>query len=72
MIFGIPVALAIGAIWEIYEVFDGMANVEMQIGGAFYKMGTVKDLVVDSLGAAFILYFRGPRQSRDDGYAQAS
>ncbi len=61
-IFGIPVTLSIGALWEIYEVFDGYAAMEREIGFFYYKFSTVKDLAVDIAGAVFILYCYGRRR----------
>lgn len=61
-IFTFSFAVAIGAIWEIFEfVMDGIFGLNMQKTGLIDTMG---DLIVDSLGALFAsfigyLYLRG-------------
>ncbi len=51
-LFGFAFAVAIGAIWEIFEFsMDNIFGLQMQKSGLVDTMG---DLIVDTLGAAFI------------------
>ena len=51
-LFGFAFALALGAVWEIFEFsLDTVFGLQMQKSGLIDTMG---DLIVDTLGAAFI------------------
>ena len=50
----IPLTIVAGICWEIFEVYFGIAG--HPFGTYLYNIDTVKDLIMDTLGAVAVYY----------------